>query len=232
VFNTTWAIVELMGHRTRAGLVSEVELFGAKMLRIDIPGVDSPAHYSAAAIYGITVCSEETARNHWSTPRQRWLAEANEASDDGGPPPLVVDVGDLDEEKTSERYGSAEIEARESALGLAAALQSVAAGAEALGVKSVELRSAVGDHTCDLLAAQPGAVVRATLYSDRFPGSMRSAGPYVIQSVTVEVGGVAISGQRDARPAAADELPMLGGEAALELPDGRKSVDFVVRAPK
>jgi hypothetical protein len=32
-----WAIVELMGHRQRAGYVKEAEMFGAKMLRLDIP---------------------------------------------------------------------------------------------------------------------------------------------------------------------------------------------------
>ena len=33
----SWAIVELMGHVRMAGKVSEVELFGSKMGRIDLP---------------------------------------------------------------------------------------------------------------------------------------------------------------------------------------------------
>jgi hypothetical protein len=32
-----WAIVEIMGHRKHAGRVREVEKFGTKMLRIDVP---------------------------------------------------------------------------------------------------------------------------------------------------------------------------------------------------
>lgn len=32
-----WGVLELMGHVRTAGLVSEVEMFGAKMGRIDIP---------------------------------------------------------------------------------------------------------------------------------------------------------------------------------------------------
>jgi hypothetical protein len=40
-----WAIVELMGHRTRAGHVSEVELFGAKMMRIEVPGQAHPEYF-------------------------------------------------------------------------------------------------------------------------------------------------------------------------------------------
>jgi hypothetical protein len=34
-----WAILELMGHRRLAGRVSEIEIAGAKMLRLDVPGV-------------------------------------------------------------------------------------------------------------------------------------------------------------------------------------------------
>ena len=35
-----WAIVELMGHRQTAGRITEVELGGAKMLRVDTPRPD------------------------------------------------------------------------------------------------------------------------------------------------------------------------------------------------
>jgi hypothetical protein len=59
-----WAIVELMGHRIRAGRVTEVELAGGKMLRIDIPteGEDVTEFYSTAAIYALRPCTEEIAR--------------------------------------------------------------------------------------------------------------------------------------------------------------------------
>jgi hypothetical protein len=61
----TWAIVELMGHRQRAGMVREVEMFGGKLLRIDIPsdGGDVTEFYSVASIYALRPCSEEVARD-------------------------------------------------------------------------------------------------------------------------------------------------------------------------
>jgi len=62
----SWAILELMGHRRLGGKVTEVELFGAKMCRIDIPQPnDTPEftqYYGGGAIYCMTPCSEETAR--------------------------------------------------------------------------------------------------------------------------------------------------------------------------
>jgi hypothetical protein len=59
-----WAIVELMGHRQRAGMVREVEMFGGKLLRIDIPtdGGDVTEFYGVASIYALRPCSEEIAR--------------------------------------------------------------------------------------------------------------------------------------------------------------------------
>jgi hypothetical protein len=38
-----WAILEIMGHRQVAGYVTDVELFGAKMARIDIPEIPASA---------------------------------------------------------------------------------------------------------------------------------------------------------------------------------------------
>lgn len=60
-----WAIVELMGHRTRPGRVQEVELAGSKMLQIDIPVSDEDfvtEFYGAPALYSIRPCTEEIAR--------------------------------------------------------------------------------------------------------------------------------------------------------------------------
>lgn len=58
-----WAIVELMGHRRLAGYVEEVELFGGKMMRLDVPS-DPPAtqFYGSSAIYCVTPTTEELAR--------------------------------------------------------------------------------------------------------------------------------------------------------------------------
>lgn len=62
----SWAILELMGHRRLAGYVTEEEIAGASLLRIDIPLGEGEApvtqFYSAGAIYCITPTTEETAR--------------------------------------------------------------------------------------------------------------------------------------------------------------------------
>lgn len=59
-----WAIVELMGHRRRAGLVKEVEQFGAKMLRLDIPAGDEfvTEFYGGSSVYALRPATEEVAR--------------------------------------------------------------------------------------------------------------------------------------------------------------------------
>lgn len=68
-----WAIVELMGHRTRPGYIKEVEIAGGKMLRIDIPAPDGDAteFYGAASIYSIRPCSEQIARDQASGANSR-----------------------------------------------------------------------------------------------------------------------------------------------------------------
>lgn len=60
----TWAIVELMGHRERPGRVTEVEMFGGKLLRIDIPAPagDVTEFYGVSALYSVRPVSEEIAR--------------------------------------------------------------------------------------------------------------------------------------------------------------------------
>ncbi len=62
-----WAIVEIMGHRRLGGLVTEVERFGTKMMRVDIPpaevdGQTITQFYGGSSIYALTVTDEETAR--------------------------------------------------------------------------------------------------------------------------------------------------------------------------
>ena len=78
-----YAIVELMGHNTIAGYVSEVAIAGAAMLRVDVPAVgDQPAFtkfVGGSAIYGITPTTAEIAQraaarlrvrpvNEWTLP--------------------------------------------------------------------------------------------------------------------------------------------------------------------
>lgn len=61
----TWAIIELLGHVTVAGKLSEAAHFGTVLMRLDIPEVDGvPAYtqyYGGGAIYRLTPCSEEAA---------------------------------------------------------------------------------------------------------------------------------------------------------------------------
>ena len=63
----TWALIELFGHTRIAGKVSEQNIAGTNMLRIDIPETThNPKHtkfYGSSAIYGIHPIDEETARS-------------------------------------------------------------------------------------------------------------------------------------------------------------------------
>lgn len=74
-----FAILELMGHRRLAGYVSEQEIAGAGMIRIDIPGEQGLATtqlYSPSALYCLTPTTEEVARalatRHQPKPVQPW----------------------------------------------------------------------------------------------------------------------------------------------------------------
>ncbi len=90
-----WAVLELMGHRKLAGQVSEVEQFGVKICRIDIPS-DPPVtqFYGGTSIYGVTPTTEEIAVafarqqhapapiNEWELPGRRLPAGPAEPDDD------------------------------------------------------------------------------------------------------------------------------------------------------
>jgi len=101
-----WAILELMGHRKLAGLVTEQEIGGSKLIRIDVPGADgnvATQFYGSAAVYCMTPVAEElarkVARSYQPEPVTRWdLPKQIEApvratlrdygvddEDDGGP---------------------------------------------------------------------------------------------------------------------------------------------------
>lgn len=61
----SWAIVELMGHVTMAGRLSEEERFGSKVGRIDIPtneGGFTTVFFGGSSIYRVTPTSEAIAR--------------------------------------------------------------------------------------------------------------------------------------------------------------------------
>lgn len=58
-----WGILELMGHKAVAGMISEI---GKPLIRIDVPKTKKYGSYTqfygAAAIYAITLTSEDVAR--------------------------------------------------------------------------------------------------------------------------------------------------------------------------
>lgn len=60
-----YAIVELMGHNTIAGYVTEQSIAGVAMLRVDVPNVGDQETFtkfvSGGAIYGITPTTQEIA---------------------------------------------------------------------------------------------------------------------------------------------------------------------------
>ena len=62
-----FAIVELMGHVRVAGRVTEVELFGSKLGKIDVidreGGTVATQYFGGSSVYRITPCTEETARS-------------------------------------------------------------------------------------------------------------------------------------------------------------------------
>lgn len=61
-----WALVELFGHNRVAGKVTEAEIGGGSLIRVDVPSVKNQQpitkYYNVKAIYGITPVDEATAK--------------------------------------------------------------------------------------------------------------------------------------------------------------------------
>ena len=59
-----YAVVELMGHKIIAGMVTEEEIAGAAFLRVDVPEVDGnkpfTKFFSPGAIYSVTPVDQDT----------------------------------------------------------------------------------------------------------------------------------------------------------------------------
>lgn len=87
-----YAIVELLGHTTLVGRVDEVEMFGTKMLAIEVlfQGNLLPAvFHGGASIYRFTPCSAEAAFDN--QPKHDWqLPPAVRCI----VPPLLLEVAD------------------------------------------------------------------------------------------------------------------------------------------
>lgn len=61
-----WAIVEIFGHTQIAGRVTEAAIGGCSFLRVDVPETNGKPgftkYYGNGAVYSMTPCSEEIAR--------------------------------------------------------------------------------------------------------------------------------------------------------------------------
>jgi hypothetical protein len=59
-----WGVLELMGHQRAAGRLSEQQVAGANLLRVDIPQGDTfrTVFYGSSAIYAVHITDEAAAR--------------------------------------------------------------------------------------------------------------------------------------------------------------------------
>lgn len=76
-----YAIVEVLGHRTMVGRISEVERFGTKLCAIEplFAGELLPAVLvGGSSIYQLTPCSAEVA--HARAPKERWQVPSSIAA--------------------------------------------------------------------------------------------------------------------------------------------------------
>lgn len=61
-----WVILDLLGHVRLAGKVSEVEMFGEKMGRLDVPTADGgflTRYFGGKSVYSMVPVSEQVARD-------------------------------------------------------------------------------------------------------------------------------------------------------------------------
>lgn len=109
----SWAIVELLGHVRMAGRVTEEELFGSKIGRVDCPTPDggyATVYFGGGSVYRLSPCTEAVARAVAQVSRpepvHRWELPAPEP--EPAPvrhiAPLVGDLGndDYDEDEDEE----------------------------------------------------------------------------------------------------------------------------------
>lgn len=104
-----WAILELMGHRRLAGVVTEQSIGGSSFIRIDVPGdgefMKATQFYNPNAIYCITPTTETIARKIAERdslqPVQRWELEDNRPNPN---PDTVAAYGfDFDDDSDDDR---------------------------------------------------------------------------------------------------------------------------------
>lgn len=101
-----WCILELLGHVRLAGLVTEEDLFGSKIGRIDIPSPDGQGfvtqYFSSGAIYRLTPTTEEIAHavaRVAPAPISRWelTAALAKTTEDVDEPRFMIEEGEEDD---------------------------------------------------------------------------------------------------------------------------------------
>lgn len=100
-----WAVVELLGHRTRAGRISEQEIAGTSFVRIDVPVEDKEdefvtEYYGGGAIYSICPAAEEIIRD------QHYGKRLPASPMRYAPPAALADLTDADAEVSQDPHGS------------------------------------------------------------------------------------------------------------------------------
>lgn len=101
-----WAVLELMGHRRLAGFVTEEEIAGVGLLRLDVPGVDGEPeqtqYYHPNALYCLTPTTEEIAKAvaayNRPNPVHRYELPAPQAAPHGHEGDEYADVGEDDDQ--------------------------------------------------------------------------------------------------------------------------------------
>ena len=86
----TWAVVEIMGYKRFAGHVTEQEIAGVTMLRIEVPDTDEQQAfvkiYPAQSIHRITLATEDeamaAARGFAARPLDGWMMRARQPGDE------------------------------------------------------------------------------------------------------------------------------------------------------
>lgn len=96
-----WGVVEIMGHRTRAGMLSDATIGGATMLRIEHPSLansfgEGPLteYYAPSAIFCIRPCSQDeaiAAARWWRAPEPAQPLQLS---------PVLDDLVDKDDDDT------------------------------------------------------------------------------------------------------------------------------------
>lgn len=111
-----WALVEQLGYKKLAGLVTEVDIAGVKMLRVDVPKTErndeETQFVGAGSLYNITVTTEEKIREFLVPYRPKLSAGPvftpgeyvpSPSEDDGG---IETHGGFLDDDDEDEEHAT------------------------------------------------------------------------------------------------------------------------------